>query len=166
MMRWAARILVLGVVIATVIWAWRVFFPGPERVIRKQLAELAAAATIRPNEAPLAKAAKAQSLTSYFTRDAEVLVNVPGHSERTLSGKDELLEAAMGVRAMLDSLNVEFVDIQVTVAPGKESAAVSLTVKATVSGQKDFLAQELAMAWTKVDRRWLIRRVETIRTLL
>lgn len=167
MTKWIPRVLLAAVLAGVGWWAWHVLFPSPERVIRRELSRLAELAEVRANEAPLSKLSKAHSICDLFTPDTELVLNVPGHSDRTIQGKDELLEAVLGSRSTLETLTVDFVDVTVTVEPGGEAASVLLTAKATVSGQKNFFAQELAFSWRKVSARsWLIRRVETVKTLL
>jgi hypothetical protein len=53
----------------------------------------------------------------------------------------------------------------VTVAPDKQSAVADLTVQANISGEPDPIVQEMKFTLRKIDGRWLITRVETVRTL-
>ena len=163
MSRWLVRVLLVVLLIAAGWLCWRVFFPSPERVIRKRLLELAKAASFGPNESPLAQVANAANLTSFFTEDVEITIDLRGYSRQTFSGRATLLEAARGARFGLGSLQVEFVDIQVAVDPGKTSANVTLTAKGKVRG--DLQVQELKLVLKKVDGDWLISNVETVKTL-
>ncbi|HEY2082608.1 MAG TPA: hypothetical protein VGI88_07460, partial [Verrucomicrobiae bacterium] len=65
----------------------------------------------------------------------------------------------------LTSLKVEFPDMNVTIDPGGGTAKVNLTAKATVPGEKDISAQEFNFLIKKVDGKWLIYKVETVKTL-
>ena len=146
-------------------WCWHYLFPGPEFLIRKQLAQLAAAASITPNEAPLAKLAKAQRLAELFARDAQVNVDVPGRSDQTFNGREEVQQAALGARALLNTLQVTFVDVNVLLATNKSSAITHLTATANLPGEKLPEVQELEIGFTNVDDAWLINKVQTVKTL-
>ncbi|HWH70648.1 MAG TPA: hypothetical protein VNT26_14765 [Candidatus Sulfotelmatobacter sp.] len=165
MKKWLVRILLSAALVALGLWGWRLVFPSPEHVIRKQLSELAQTARIVPNEAPLAKLANSQKLTSFFTGDVQVSVDVPGHTQ-SLSGREELMQASMGARSMLSSLTVEFLDVTIALATDKESAVANLTAKARIPGEQDFIVQELKLRFKKIGGDWLINRVETVKTLL
>ena len=117
--KWLSRLLVTGVLVALGFWGWRVFFPSPEAMIRKRLSELAKAASFSSNDGLLAKAWNASILGEFFTPDVQVTLDVPG-AQHTISGRDELLQAAVGARTAVSSLTIEFPDIKVIVAPDKE----------------------------------------------
>ncbi len=165
MKNWLIRLGLLAALIAAGIWGWHFFFPGPERVIRKQLNELARAASIAPNEAPLARLSNAQRLTTFFSGDVQIFVDVPGYSAHTFSGRDELLQAAIGARNILNALKVEFPDIKIVLGPDKTAAIANLTARADVPGSKNVEVQELKLELHRIDGHWLVTRVETVRTL-
>ena len=164
MKKWLFRLVVAGVLVALGFWGWRVFFPSPENVIRKRLGELAKAASFSTNEGLLATAFNASMLGGYFTPDVQVTVDVPG-TQHTLSGRDELLQAAVGARSQVGSLSIEFPDIKVVVAPGRDTAVVNLTARGKIAGQRDSYLQELRLRMVKIKREWLINQIETVRTL-
>lgn len=164
MNKWLSRLLVAGVLFALGFWGWRVFFPSPEAVIRKRLGELAKAASFSSNDGLLAKAWNASILAEFFTPDVQVTLDVPG-AQHTISGRDELLQAAVGARTAVSSLTVEFPDVKVTLAPDKETAVVNLTATGKVPGQRDFYLQELKLRLIKIKRDWLIEQVQTVKTL-
>jgi ketosteroid isomerase-like protein len=163
--RWLFRIVLIAGLIAFGVWAWHFFFPGPERLIGKQLSQLARVATIAPNESQPGGLADAQKLTTFFTPDAELVVDVPGRLQHTFSGRDEIRDAAAGVRATLRSLSVEFFDIVTTVAPDKKSAVAQLTAKATMPGENVPEVQRIKAEFKNIDGEWLINRAETVKAL-
>ena len=148
-----------------VFWCWHYLFPSPELLIRKQLAQLALAASISPNEAPLTKLSKSQKLAELFARDAQVNVDVPGRADQTFSGRDEIQQAALGARALLNTLHVTFVDVNVTLAANKHSATTRLTATADLPGERLPEVEELEIGFTNVDNSWLINKVQTVKTL-
>jgi hypothetical protein len=164
MKEWSIRVLLLAALVALGFWGWHVFFPSPEKVIRKRLGELAKVASFSPKQGLLAKAWNASELGEFFTLDVQVTVDVPG-TQHTISGRDELLQAAVGARSMVSSLSIEFPDIKVIVAPDRNSAVVNLTAKGKVTGQSDFYLQELRLRLIRIKRDWLINQIETVKTL-
>jgi hypothetical protein len=163
--RWLLRAIILAGVIALGFWAWHLLFPGPEQVIRKQLLQLARSATIAPNESQLGRMGNAQKLTMFFTTDAELVVDVPGRLQHTFNGRDEIRDAAAGVRVTLRSLSVEFFDMVITVEPDKQTAVAQLTAKATMPGENVPEVQRIKAEFKRVDGEWLINRAETVKAL-
>ena len=152
----AVALIVLGV------WLWTILFPSPEKIIRKQLAKLAQDASFSQDENNLLKMADAQKIADFFTGDVEVNIAIPGHSQETLEGRNEITTAALASRQEATALDVKFPDVNVTVAPDRNSAIADVTVDATVSGERDAIIQELKITFQKIDGHWLISKVETV----
>jgi hypothetical protein len=157
--------LLLAVLVGVGIFLWQFLFPNPERVIRQRLAELARTASFSSHEGELAKVDNAQRLTTFFTPDLHVIIDVPGGSRHTFGGRDELFNNAIAARSGLTSLSVEFPDINVKLGPDKQTALVELTARIRISSEHDEFIQELRLALKKVGRTWLIYTVETVKTL-
>jgi len=164
MRRWVWRALLAVGFLALGIWAWLVIFPSPERVIRKRLTELARAATVSGNESQLAALLNSQKVAGFFTGDIEINVDVPGSSQQVLNGRDQLAQQAMVLRSAVGSMQVEFYDIIVTVAPEKSTAEANLTLVARPAG-RDKIVQELKFKLNKAEGGWRIYRLETVKTL-
>lgn len=162
---WLVRAALLGALLGLVYCGWIVLFPSPERIIAKRLAHVARLACVGPNEGALARLANGQKLTTFFTSDVEITVDVPGRTSQTLNGRDELLQAVMAARSALAPLKVEFLDITVSLNADKQSALAHLTAKATLPGERSPEVQELKIDFRKTDHDWLIQHVETVRTL-
>lgn len=162
---WFVRLVFLGTVIAVIFWSWEYLFPRPELIIRKRLSQLAAAASIPANETPLTKLAKSRQLAELFTGDAQVTVDVPGRATQSFSGREEVQQAALGARAIFNTLRVQFVDVNVRVDSNKSSAATHLTATADLPGERLPEVEELEIGFTNVDHTWLVNRVQTIKTL-
>jgi hypothetical protein len=163
--QWVVRVLLLAAVLGLGIWAWQYFFPGPEKAVRKRLDELARIASIAPNEAPAARMLNAQKLTTFFSSDVKITVELSSHGQQVFNGIDELRGAAMAARSTLTALKVEFPDINVTIGPDKRTAFVELTARGVVPGDKEIYVQELKATFKKIEGDWLIVRVETVKTL-
>ena len=166
MTRWLLRAIAVAVLIGAGFWLWNMFFPNPERVIRKRFDAIARTASFSSGESGFAKFDNATRLAAFCTPDVEITVDVPGNSRRSLSGRDELLQTLMVVRSNLSGLSVEFLDVTIQLGNDKTSAVVNLTVKGRVSGERDLVVQELKFVLNKIKGDWLISKVETVKTLL
>jgi hypothetical protein len=147
------------------IWAWDSLFPSPAKVIRKRLVQVARLASFSSREGALAAAGNVQELLGLCTEDIEVQVKLSGRYQETFSGRDALRARALGVRSVIGGLQVEFLDINVTIAPDGVSADADLTVKGVVPGERETIYQEVKFFFRKVGGAWLIRRVETVKSL-
>jgi hypothetical protein len=164
-MKTVLRFILLAALAALGVWLWFVLFPNPEKIIRQRLTELARTASFSSGEGNLAKLAAAQSLAGFFATNVEINIDVPGRIQHRLLGRDEIKEAALGARSTLSGLKVHFPDVNLTVAPDKQSATADLTVEATVAGERDAIVQEMKFTLQQTDGEWLIVRIETVRTL-
>jgi len=164
-MRIVFRCILLAVLAALGVWLWFALFPGPERLIRQRLMKLANTASFSSGESNFARLAAAQSLAGFFATNVEVDINVPGRVQHTLVGRDDIQQAALGARERLSGLKVAFPDINITVAPDKQSATVDLTVEVSITGEHDSIVQEMKFTFQNTEDGWLIARVETVRTL-
>ena len=165
MKAWFWRVVAVVVLLGFGIWIWTILFPGPERVIRKRLQELAKSASFGGNESPLAAFANAQRVAGFFTAEVEIKADVPGRSSQILSGRELLFQTVMHARSALGGLQADFYDISVVVAPDKKSAEANLTLKARAAGERDIIIQELKVWMNKAEGNWRIYRLETVKTL-
>lgn len=165
MRRWLIRGVVFAAVLALGGWAWRVLFPDPEKAIRARLAEVEQLASFGPTEAPAAKLWNAQKLVALFTPDVSVKIVSPGQ-QGTYEGREAIQNAAMLARQNFGAFKVRFQDIIVTLAPDKQSAIAELTARAKVGAETDtFGPMELTLRMKKEGGKWLVSRVEEVRTL-
>jgi hypothetical protein len=159
------RFILLAALAALGVWLWFVLFPSPEKIIRTRLTKLARTASFSSRESDLARLDAAQNLAGFFTTNVDINIDVPGRIQHRLLGRDEIKEAALGARATLSGLKVQFPDIKITVAPDKQSAVADLTVEANVAGDHDSIVQEMKFTFQQTDGEWLITRIETVPTL-
>jgi hypothetical protein len=164
-MRIAVRLILLAAVVALGWWFWGVCFPSAEKVVLKKMTGLADTLTFSADANNITRAGKASSFISYFTVDAEIVVDVPELGSHTLSGRDEIRETGNGGFAAMPGLKVTFLDTTVKVGPDKQSADVSCTVRVVVGSSKDFGVEEMHFKFKKVEGDWRISRVETVKTL-
>jgi hypothetical protein len=147
------------------VWAWRLLFPSPEHVIRSTLDELARTVSVLPTEGVLARGYKLEKLPDFFTPDVIVHADLRGMESQSFNGRDELMAAGTPALQSLHGLKVEFLDINVTFGPDRKTAVANLTCKATVTNEHDFYVQEFNFMLRKIGRRWLIYRIDTVKTL-
>src|SRR5436853_3317599 len=122
MKQWVIRIVLLAALVYVGYLIWGFLFPNPERQIRKRLEEIAQAASFPAKESAPAQAMNANHLTTFCTEDIEVVVEFPGRSRHTATGREELFQGAMAARNFAVGLQVEFLDVNITMAPDKQSA--------------------------------------------
>ena len=164
-MRIAIRLLLGLGGLLLVIWLWGVFFPGPEKIIRKRLRELEALVSFPANQPPLANLTAVQQICARVTPDVEIRVDVRGVGRGQLQGRDHLREALLGFRSTVNGAKVELLDVGVRLAPDKQSAEVSLTAKARTPRDPDTQFQELKIIMRHQGGHWLVAQVETVKTL-
>lgn len=164
-MKRAIQIVIALALIALAVWGWMALHPSPEKIIRSRLNALAEALSFKSGSGTLSQAYNAQKVSEYFTPDVEVDVNLTGFQAISLHGRDEVMQIALAARSRLTSLKVEFPDMNVTIAADGQSAKVNLTGKGIIPGERDISAQEFNFNLKKVDGKWLIYHVETVRTL-
>ena len=159
------RLLAATALIALGVWGWFLFFPSPEKAIRSRLNTLAKAVSFEPKDGAIARGYGAQKAAGYFTLDAEVIVEVHGLEPMNFSGRDEIMQRALGGTRVLRGLKVEFLDINITLGADKQTAKANLTGKWTLAGEREFNVMEFNFLLRKVEGKWLIYRVETVKTL-
>src|SRR5436190_21422978 len=116
-MRIVLRLLLVAALIALGVWLWTILFPGPEKLIRKRIAEVARLASIAPGEGLVTQGLRVQSLVNCFDRQAELTFDVPGRSQYTITGRDEMTEYAGAARRDHRSLKVELLDPNLALSP-------------------------------------------------
>ena len=159
------RIVLVAALAALGIWLWAALFPSPEKVIRKRLVELARTASSSSGESDLARLAAARNVAGFFSTNVELNVELPELGQRNSLDCEEITQAALMARSRAGGVQVKFPDINIAVAPDKQSAVADLTVQANVSGERDQFVQQMKFTLKKIDGQWLITRVETVRTL-
>jgi hypothetical protein len=160
------RLLIAAALIGLVVWGARVLFPSPQRVIRSRLLQLAKTASFEPKDGTFVRAYKAGQLSGFLTLDVVISADLRGYGEIQLTGRDQVEEAQKAILAsgQLSGLKVEFKDISVTLGADKLSAVANLTSKVTFEGQSEFLVNEFNFSLKKVNGKWLINRVEAVKT--
>jgi len=164
-MQKSVRIVGAAALIGLGVWAWFILFPSPQKVIRSRLTTLAKTVSFEPGDGAVSRGYSAQKAAGFFTTDIEISVEMRGHSPLHFDGRDEVQQALLAAGRMWRGLKIEFLDINVTLGPDKQTATANLTGKATVVGDREFEVMEFNFYLRKVDGQWLIHRVESVKTL-
>jgi len=145
---------------AVALWVW---MPSDERRIQKLLARLTSEINEPAQGSALANLAAANRFADLFAPGFQVRVNVPGAPDLNLSARSELIQAYVDAKNQRRSIQAELLDPR-TIQLAAEEAVVEATARAQVSGESELFVAELRFTLVKVDRRWRIRDVESIRT--
>jgi len=164
-MKMLTRNIALLALIGLGYWLWTVFFPNDEKIILKRINRLATLMTFNSTEGNFARVANVEEAAGLFAQEVEIVVDTPGHSQEMISSRQELRQRAFAVRTALSGLEVRFFDLNVTIADDRSNATVHLTGQARIGGERDLFVQELKFHLRKMEGKWLIVRVETVRTL-
>jgi len=159
------RIVAGALVIAAGFWIFRILFPGDESLIRKLLAQAAEVAAVKPNENPILKLAGANKLVGFFSPDAVIEVEVSGADLRSIRGREDLQQAITAAQASLQEAQIQLHEVHLNVDPDRQSATAQLVVSAYLNGSGDPLVQELKVNLKKIDRRWKITHLGTVKTI-
>ena len=131
-------------------------FPPPEKVIRKNLSQLAESISSRP-EGNISTMANVNRIGSFFHPNVSISVEGFGPVAGSVHGRGELQQIALAARQQLRSISVEFYNINVTIGPTETNAAATATALVKVNDDPNANLQELELAFEKLDRDWLIR---------
>ena len=166
-MKIAVRVLLLVALIGGGIWLWMHFHPGPEKAIRRRLADMAEQISFQSGEGMVAKAMRSEKLASYFAREVSLMIDLPEISSHESMSRDEISKFALALRSTpyFRSLKVQCIDPVITLGADHKSAMVDLTIRAETAGDKYLVVQEMKFTMKEVEGEWLILRVETVKTL-
>ncbi len=159
------RIVLIAALIGAGFFVWWHFFPSPERAIKSRLNDLAETISFGPSDQGISRMLAADKVGGFFMLEVELTIDVPGYRARqTINSRTEIRQGLLGAQQNFNSVNVEFLDINVTVDPGGTSAVANLTLDLHIRGERAVL-QELNVTFQLVEGKWLISKVETVQTL-
>lgn len=161
-MKTAARIAIVVLLTALAVWLWGVVFPSPQKIIIGEFRKLAQSASVHPGEGYVPRLLGAQTVGGYFATNVELNVELPGRFRQTMLSREDIVQALMGAQ-LSGGLTVRFQDISVTVSSDNQTAQADMTVEAQMPGQ-DLIVQQMDFTLRKIEGKWLIARVKTVRT--
>ncbi len=161
-MKYLPRVVLAVLLAAAGLWLWRTVFPSPERVITGELQQLARSATVHPGQGSLPRIAGAQRVGGLCASNVEVNIDVPGVRQQTVLSREDIVQNLMAAK-LAGGLTVQFPDINVVVAADGANAQADVTMEARVPTDPDMIIQQLRFTLRKIEGRWLITAVRTIR---
>lgn len=162
-MRRVAKSILWVTALALVLWALTQLIPSEAKRIQKRLHYVAGLITHAGKDGTLARMGRLDALRGCLTADVEVALEAPGLGSHTLHGRDEVLAQASAVVLAGVGVNVQFDDIVVKLTD-RHDATADLTATVTVTGERDFGLQELRFTLRKVEAKWVISRVQSLKT--
>ena len=160
-----------GTVVAAILLAVMVagvgyrYWPSDERSIRRHLSNLAEALSFPLSESEEGRLTRIAVLREYFAPDVRVRLD-----DRELTSRDEIINLLTRFQPPPGGVNVEFVNIIITMAADHESAAVTLTAKlgSTDTNGVSTLDERVAdVTMRQLDDDWVIAsavlRVRSVR---
>ena len=138
----------------------------PQRVIKRQLSNLAAALSALPDSrGGMDRLARIVGLRHYFAADVHVKT---GPSGLELTSRDALLDAVAAWTASASGWNVDFVDVQITLdsdATARAYMTVEITTRDPRTGKPGVEAREAIFGMAEREGSWVITNAEPAETL-
>jgi hypothetical protein len=159
------RILALIGAAALVLWARQALFPSPERIIRKDLIKLASAGSFSEGQGNFAKLSKIDTLNSLLAENAAIRVDAPGMRDLGLEGRDQIVQVVAAAQRQLSWVKAEFLDISVKLNEDGVTATADFVARARTSQGGEEFVQEFKATFRKVEGKWLIESVTSVKTL-
>jgi hypothetical protein len=160
----AKNIVILCLVGLAAFLIWHYFFPAPEKVIRRELTELAQAVSARP-EGNFAKVANVNHIVSFFHPEVSINVEQFGLEVESVHGIAELRGMAFAARQNAGKLKVNFENLKIELNPAKTRATVYCTAVVEASQQPEPIVHDIKLGMEESDGKWLIRTVIPAQTL-
>ena len=141
---------------------------NPQRAIKRQLSNLAAALSAPPaGRGDIDRIARVAGLRHYFAPDVHVKMG-PGSTGPELTSRDALVGAVAAWNPSASGWNVDFIDVQITL-DSSSTARAYLTVEVTTSdprtGQPVVDAREAMVGLAEREGIWGITTAEPAETL-
>ena len=115
-------------------------------------------------KSPLDTLARVGELTACLTRDIIVNVDVFSLGVGSLQGAEEVRGAVLALPQVYPELKVRFDDIRITLEDPLQARAWFVAI-ITPKDRESSGAQEFALSLRRIDGRWFISRIETVRSL-
>lgn len=139
-------------------------FPSEEERILKTLGKLENLVSFSPDDSVISHAAEISSLRGFLTTNIVVewrgAERRPGHWR----GRAEVLEAAKGVRARLDALDVKLLDPMVELQ-GEDRALVKVIARVRTSEWEEEVYQSFEVTLHKEQGEWNVAKVIPVEML-
>ena len=139
-------------------------FRGEEARIRSHLSKLEELVSFPADESRLQSVANAKRLSELFAEDVSVEINVAGFQDARAGGRKEVMQAALAIRNRIGSLKASLHDVTVQLSGDEQTAKVEATGRAKVAERDSSAVEDFVFYFRKVDKSWLIERIENSQT--
>jgi hypothetical protein len=133
---------------------------NPQRTIKRQLGELAAALSVPPaSNSASNQQTRVRLVGNYFAPDARVHVGLPGPE---FASRNELLAALAAWMPPPEGINVDFVDVQIALDSNTDARAyvtVETTGRNARTGELARDSREVRVGLQKRDGAWVVIEV-------
>lgn len=157
---------VVFVVLVAIAAAPYFLWPSEERAVRNRLRGLAEALSIPDRDSDVGRVTRFAQLRRYFADDVDIK---SGAADPQSISRDAVLAAIGSWTPPPGGLAIEFVDVQVTIAPDAATAKVYFTAKISThdarTGDPTVDAREAHVGMVKRNGEWIVASVETTDTL-
>jgi hypothetical protein len=141
---------------------------NPQRAIKRQLGNLAAALSVPPDaRGDMDRLARVAALRNYFAPDVHVKAGPTSSTGPEITSRDALVGAVAAWNPSPSGWNVDFVDVQITL-DSRSTARAYVTVEVTTpdprTGQPAVDAREAKVGMAERDGVWVITSAEPVET--
>ena len=156
------RIVTVSVLVVALVTLWR-YWPSDEQRIQRLVQEIAVALRPAADETDVARIGRLAPLARGLSTDIRV------EGPTTLSGREQVMAAAMQAGRVAQRLAIVVRDIEISVASSRMTATALVTVAVTgadsvATGAWDDIT-ELQLDLTRQNDVWLVRRVAPVAAL-
>ena len=142
---------------------------NPQRAIKRQLGNLAAALSAPPDaRGDIDRLARVAGLRNYFAPDVQVKAGPTSSTGPELTSRDALVGALAAWNPSASGWTVDFVDVQITL-DSRSTARAYLTVEVTTpdprTGQPAVDAREAKVGMAEREGVWVITSAAPVETL-
>lgn len=143
------------------------------QAIQGRMLELAETLCFADSESALGRLGYPERLVGYFADPVELDITIGARHRSGSMSRGHLREGLAGMRASNRGLKVKFLDVVVDLPPASpdapepaRTAKVHLTSTIYFAGDPDYWVQEFRAQMVKTNSTWLVRRVETVETMV
>jgi hypothetical protein len=153
------RIVTVSVLVVALVALWR-YWPSDEQRIQRLVQEIAVALQPAADETDVARIGRLAPLARGLSTD----IHVEGPT--TLSGREQVMAAAMQAGRVAQRLAIVVRDIEIQVGPGRATATALVTVAISggTTGSWDDIT-ELQLDLARHDEVWTVTRVAPVAAL-
>jgi hypothetical protein len=157
------RLILAVVLLGAAMAGLRLCVPSDEQRVRRLLADLAKEASTPARGKTFAHLAAANRVADFFAPEFQINITASGVPDLAISDRGELVQTVLAAKARQESVSVEFLDPRM-IELAARAAVVEATAKAQVASEREPFVAMLRFALVKLDGRWRVQKIESLRT--